>query len=177
MTIKYLDAKRIRGSKAIARVKDAQATNSEASSGTTVTISSFTVANNSNRILIVTANIYAGSEVVTGITWNGNEALARAVFNNDVDGSSPQRRSEIWYLVNPTATTASVVATWASAAIRRALGVYSFYNAAQTSPIGVTNTANADASPSTGTLTPTTAGSLIVDTEISEGGNVAVGQT
>jgi len=177
MAITYLSGGRIQGTTAIAIVKDAQATNSEASSGTTVTISSFTVANNSNRILIVTANIYAGSEVVTGITWNGNEALARAVFNNDVDGSSPQRRSEIWYLVNPTATTASVVATWASAAIRRALGVYSFYNAAQTSPIGVTNTANADASPSTGTLTPTTAGSLIVDTEISEGGNVAATDT
>ena len=37
-----------------------------------------------------------------------------------------------------TATTASVVTTWDASSTRRGVGVYSFYNVKQTSPIGVT---------------------------------------
>ena len=146
-----------------ALVKDAQATAEDAASGTTITNSGFTVAANANRILIVSANVYAGAEAISGITWNGVENFTRAVF---IDSASADRRCEIWYLVNPTATTADVVTTWSSAAIRRAAGVYSYYNALQASPIGITNTAEGTGSTSTGTITPTTAGSLIVDSDI-----------
>jgi len=159
---------------ASALVKDAQATATDAASGTTITNSGFTVAANANRILIVSANIYAAAQAVTGITWNGVENFTRAVF---IDAASADRRSEIWYLVNPTATTADVVTTWASAGIRRGAGVYSYYNALQASPIGVTNTANGTGVTSTGTITPTTAGSLIVDSSMSDGGGVAATDT
>jgi len=159
---------------ASALVKDAQATATDAASGTTITNSGFTVAANANRILIVSANIYAAAQNITGITWNGVENFTRAVF---IDAASADRRSEIWYLVNPTATTADVVTTWASAGIRRGAGVYSYYNALQASPIGVTNTANGTGVTSTGTITPTTAGSLIVDSSMSDGGGVAATDT
>ena len=158
-----------------ALVKDAQATASaEFPTGTTITNSGFTVAANANRILIVSANIYDAAQAVSGITWNGTENFTRAVF---VDAASSDRRSEIWYLLNPTATTADVVTTWASTGIRKAAGVYSYYNALQASPIGVTNTANGTGTTSTGTITPTTTGSTIVDSEIGEGGGVAATDT
>jgi len=159
---------------ATALVKDAQATASDVATGTTITNSGFTVAANANRILIVSANVYDGAQAVTGITWNGVENFTRAVF---IDAASADRRSEIWYLVNPTATTADVVTTWASTAIRRGAGVYSYYNALQASPIGVTNTANGTGVTSTGTLTPATTGSLIVDSSMSDGGGVAATDT
>mgnify|MGYP003674558792 CR=1 FL=1 len=146
-----------------ALVKDAQATNNDSASGTTITNSAFTVANNSNRILVVSAGCYDATQNITGVTWNaGAESFTRAVF---LDNGGA--RTEIWYLVNPTATTADVVTTWASSTGRRGAGVYSYYNADQTTPIGITNTANGVSSPTTGTLTPTTTGSLIVDCEIS----------
>jgi len=146
-----------------ALVKDAQATNNDSAAGTTITNSAFTVAANSNRILIVAAGCYDATQNISGVTWNaGAESFTRAVF---LDNGGA--RTEIWYLINPTATTADVVTTWASSTGRRGAGVYSYYNADQTSPIGITNTANGVSSPTTGTLTPTTAGSLIVDCEIS----------
>jgi len=155
-------------------VKDAQATDSEVATGTTITNSGFTVAANSNRILIVSANIFDAAQAVTGITWNGTENFTRAVY---VNAGSSDRRSEIWYLVNPTATTADVVTTWDSTGIRRGAGVYSYYDALQVSPIGVTNTANGTGTVSTGTITPTTTNSLIVDSEIGQGGGVIATDT
>ena len=144
-------------------IKDTQATAEDAASGTTITNSGFTVAANANRILIVSANVYDAAQAISGITWNGTENFTRAVF---VDAASSDRRCEIWYLVNPTATTADVVTTWSSAAIRRAAGVYSYYNALQVNPIGVTNTSTGTGSTSTGTITPTTTGSTIVDSDL-----------
>jgi hypothetical protein len=143
---------------------DAQAQTSSAVVGGTLTNSGFTVAANSNRILIVAAGRQGGSGDITGVTWNGAENFTRAVFLQDGTGT----RTEMWYLVNPTATTADIVTTWGGTANRRGAGVYSYYNAKQTSPIGVTNTAFGTSVSTTGTITPTTTGSLIVDVEISE---------
>ena len=169
MAIKYLDAKRIRGVTQALPVKDAQANTHTSSSGTTLTNSSFTVASNSNRILIVCAFRYSSGGDISGITWNGSEAFTRAKFQ---DGSTETGRTEIWYLVNPTATTASVVTTWDASTTRRGAGVYSFYNVKQTSPIGVTADDDGTATVTTSTITPTTAGSMIVDV-IGSGSNGA----
>jgi len=146
---------------------DAQAFDSDAVAGTTITNSGFTVAGNSNRILIVSAGQQDLTGVpgeISGVTWNGVENFTRAVFLENGSGT----RSEIWYLVNPTATTADVVTTWGGASNRRGAGVYSYYNVHQASPIGVTNTDSGTSSSTTGTITPTTTGSLIVDVEISD---------
>jgi len=142
-------------------VKDAQDTTEDSASGTELTISSFTVASNSNRILIVCPDVGQGTQEVSGITWNTDEDFTRAVAANA--GGGANRRAEIWYLINPTATTADIVTTWGSAAIDKGMGVYSYYNVDQTTPLGITNTDTASGTTTTGTLTPTTAGSLIVD--------------
>ena len=149
--------------------KDDQATTNTSSSGTTITNSSFTVASNSNRILVVCAYRYSSGGDISGITWNGSEAFTRAKFQ---DATTETGRTEIWYLVNPTATTASVVTTWDASTNRRGAGVYSFYNAKQTSPIGVTADDDGSAIVTTSTITPTTVGSMIVDV-IGSGSNGA----
>jgi len=157
-----------------APVKDAQAVTDDSSSGTTITNSAFTVASNSNRILVVSAGRFdaAGGDI-SGVTWNGGaESFTRAVFEDDTLSS----RSEIWYLINPTATTADIVTTWNATTGRRGAGVYSYYNVDQTTPIGVTNTDNGSSTTTTGTITPTSTGSLIVDSEVSSS-NVAATDT
>ena len=143
-------------------IKDAEAQNSTTTVGATVTNSAFTVAANSNRILIVCGGVESSAQNISGVTWNGVETFTRSVF---VDNGG--LRSEIWYLVNPTATTADVVTTWASNSNARGAGVYSYYNVDQVSPIGVTSTATGSGATTTGTITPTTAGSAIVDLQLS----------
>ena len=145
--------------------KDAQDTTENTASGTVLTISGFTVAGNSNRILIVCTAAADGIQEVSGITWNGVENFTRAVFENGIN----DRRAELWYLVNPTATTDDIVTTWGSAAVNRGIGVYSYYNVDQTTPIGVTNTDFGTSHTSTGAITPTTTGSLIVDSDTASG--------
>jgi len=159
----YKASKRIVGTSAervISIIKDAQATTNTSSSGTTITNSSFTVANNSNRILIVCAFRYGSGGDISGITWNSSESFTRATFR---DGSTETGRTEIWYLVNPTATTSNIVTTWDASTSRRGAGVYSFYNAKQTSPIGATSHSDTITTTTTGAITPTVAGSMIVD--------------
>jgi len=145
-------------------IKDAQAYTTSDSASTTITESGFTVASNSDRILIVSAGVQSGGQTISGITWNGVEDFTRAVFLSDGLGT----RTEMWYLLNPTDTTADVVTTWSTSVNRKGAGVYSYYNVVQVDPIGITNTASGSSTTTTGTITPTTAGSLIVDVEISE---------
>ena len=135
--------------------KDSQsyAQNEAASS---LTISSFTVGSNSNRILIVAVGEYNAEPAVTGITWNGSEAFTEILTY------STGLRAGLWYLINPTATTANVVITYASTA-KSGAGVYSFYNVDQSSPIGATNSASGTTASPSPTITPTTTGSIIVD--------------
>jgi len=157
-----------------ALAKDADATTNDSSSGTTITNSAFTVANNSNRVLVVSAARFDGSGGnISGITWNGTEDFVSPAAAVEDDGTS---RSEIWYLINPSVGTHDVVTTWNATTANRGAGVYSFYNADQTTPIGITNNATATSTPTTGTLTPTSTGSLIVDCEISSS-NVAATPT
>ncbi len=110
------------------------------------------------------AGVQSSTQTISGVTWNGVENFTRAVFSDGTGGN----RAEIWYLVAPTATTADVVTTWGTSVDRKGSGVYSFYNAAQTTPIGVTDTDLGLSLTSTGTITPTTTGSLIVDCELGD---------
>ena len=143
-------------------VFDAQARTDSTVLGDTITNSGFTVANNANRVLIMVCSCDSGPPV-TGVTWNGVEN-----FSSAVTVANGTRRSEIWYLVNPTATTADIVTTWGSAIVQRGAGVYSYSNVDQASPIGVTNTATGTSTATTGTLTPTTLGSAILDIFVSD---------
>jgi hypothetical protein len=74
----------------------------------TLTISSFPV-QGANRLMMVGVSINNDNyEYVTGITWNGSETFTYLTKDNTSDDA----QTEIWYLKNPTATTANVVVTF-----------------------------------------------------------------
>ncbi len=141
--------------------KDTQAIIQHGTAGTGApdTFSSFTVANNNNRILILACGMYNSSPDITSVTWNSNETFTKI--------ASEQRssyRCELWYLINPTATTASCV-IGSTGMGQMGACLYSFYNVAQTSSIGTPVTKD-EASASTTpfiNITPVNTGSMIID--------------
>ena len=135
--------------------------------GSPTTFSSFTVGNNSNRVLIVATGAYNASPDIVSVKFNGTEYFTRITGSNYASAY----KVELWYLINPTVTTADVVIEWGTQAGQGGAGagqmgaiVYSFYNVAQTSPIGtpVIGVDSVTTTPST-PITPTTAGSMIID--------------
>jgi len=175
MTINYKDSKRIVALEADRTggsiTLDAESNNHASASATSITISGFTVGNNSNKILIVSVGSYNPTPTVSGITWNSSENFTQinTVANNG--------RADLWYLVNPTSTTADIVVTYSSSAGSRSAGVTSLYNVNQSTPIGVTNTVTGTGGTIAGTITPTTTGSWIIDSAMSLTGLGAITDT
>lgn len=125
--------------------------------GTTLT-TDITIADNDNRILIVSAGSYNLSPTIDTITF-GSQSLVQ--INTKLQQSDG--RCDLWYLSNPTVSTDTITCTWDSTAGRRGLGGLAFYNV-NSSPIGVTNEESSNTgSTIEGTITPTTAGSMIID--------------
>lgn len=107
----------------------------------TVSVSSFTVSNNSNRCLIgvVGANNSAGAPgTVSSFTWNTSENLTQ-ITSWDVT----QTDTENWgyYLLAPTATTANLSVTLSASVSRLMLGAVSLYNVNQSTPFGTIQSA------------------------------------
>jgi hypothetical protein len=139
---------------------------------------SFTVGNNANKILLVGVVIEDAAPVTTvsGIVFNTTEAFTKIdaqTFNTDGDNV------ELWYLLNPTATTANIVVTTAATTAGH-FGAISLYNAAQKAP-SPSAKASGTVDPATASVTTTVADSWLVDVV---GGNTvgtdmtaAVGQT
>ena len=99
---------------------------------------SHTIGSGGNRILIVGVSIAAGSAVpsVSSVTYGGvNLTFINAVSAPDV------RRSEMWYLLNPTSGTADIVVTLSGVPYAVLVGGSSFYNVNQSVPLGTSNTA------------------------------------
>jgi len=156
LAIKYLDAKRIRGTSTSVKF-DAQAYANTASNGTTLTVS-LAVANNDNRILIVSSGNYNASPTVSGITY-GSQNLIK--IDDDIIGSDG--RCELWYLLAPTVGTATITVTYSGTAGRRGIGGMCFYDVAQTAPVNAVTASSTSGTTVGGNVTPTTAGSAIVD--------------
>ena len=135
-------------------------------SGDTLT-AALTIGNNSNRLLVVTAGSYQGSQPVTGITWTPPagppEDLLGGTGNlSAITGTDGQ--SQLFYLVNPTIGAGTITCTWAaSTSERRRVGGMSFYDVDQLSPIGITTNDDGSGTTAGGSITPTTPASAIVD--------------
>jgi len=132
-----------------------------ATSGTTL-VKSITIGNNSNRILIVSTGEYSAG-VVSGVTL-GSQNFVRAI---SASHSTHGFITEIWYLINPTVGTADITVTWSGTAGRRGITGTSFYNVDQSQLLqnNVKNTVDSGGQSSTvsGTITPTTVGSMVID--------------
>jgi len=172
MTIEYLAGNRLRGLNSERTgmtsidtiTKDGSSQSINTSTGGTTLVKSITIGNNSNRILIVSTGNYTtgSSEIVSGVTL-GSQNFVKAISRSH---GSHAFTTELWYLINPTVGTADITVTWSATAARRGITGTSFYNVDQSSPIGVTNyvdVGNLQQTTVSGTITPTTAGSMIID--------------
>lgn len=141
----------------MALVLGATITSEVLDNGTVLTFS-HTVDSGSN--LLVVAESHNSNADPTSVTFNG-VALTKAVF---VGNSNEPNRATIWYLVNPTVTTANIVVTIGA---NRGIvaGAYNF-SGASTSPIGNTatqNNGNSTSSSSSLSITAAESGNYIID--------------
>jgi len=124
----------------------------------TQSIDNFTVADNPDRLLVVTL----GGEFngTTAAVTYGTQAMTRAA--DAVGGSS----SSIWYLLSPNVGTANITATITTAGNGWTLGAGSFYNVAQQAPSDIDSVFLASATTSTLAITVPSDG-LIVESVVS----------
>jgi len=138
--------------------KDSQAYAVTSSNGDELTVD-ITVADNPNRILIVTAGSYNLSPTVDSITY-GSQSLTQ--FNTQLQQSDG--RCDLWYLNDPAVgTDTTITVTWSSTAGRKGVGAICFYNTdGLNASSSNTETSNTSATVE-GNMTPTEDNSAIVD--------------
>jgi hypothetical protein len=150
-------------------LRDTSTSGSATGSSASPTTFSFTVGNNSNRILVIFTDDTGGNfgpDAVTGITYAG-DALTQISWSGDgAYGSFTSNRCQAWYLLNPDVGANNIVMTYANAtsrAIRR--HVFSFYNVSAVASVG--SSSNPAGSPAAIALSvaPTTNGSVLVGME------------
>lgn len=79
----------------------------ELASGTTLTLSSYVIASGDDKLLLV--GVEDNSSVgITSVTWNTSESLTQLVSQGTLTGTR-----YVYGLLNPTATTANIVITYA----------------------------------------------------------------
>lgn len=101
-------------------------------SGPTITLSSFTVSNVSNRLLVVGISTPASASA-TGVTFDGQN------FTKEIDvtqavAATLGANSEIWFLVAPNVTTDDIVVTLDSSALA-VIGATLYSQVNQSDPI------------------------------------------
>ena len=126
-----------------------------------------TIADNDDRILIVSAGAYNASPTISGITFDSTPLVK---INSQLIVGIDNGRCDLWYLSNPDAITGTIEVTWSGSAGRRGFGAISFYNVKQSGTDGADGIAQnvplysaTQESTIEGTITPTIAGSAIVD--------------
>ncbi len=137
-----------------------------------------------NRILVLCAGGSrggSGNVKVTGATFNGTEAFTLA-REDSRDITTLTWNSAIWYLVNPTVTTANVVVTWSGTGNTRAQGfsTVQLNGVNQSSPVDSSAGANGTSGTPSAIITTVADGAWIVDCPISSvdaGMTVGAGQT
>lgn len=136
-----------------------------AANATSVTISSFVVGNNANRVLLVGHAAWdstAGDSLIAGVTWNGSATGWASVLTRLI--TSGTDRASLWRLIAPTATTASVVVTATATTAEFGANVLSAYDVHQTTPLGTAVGGDGLATPATVTVGSVGVDDLLYDT-------------
>lgn len=131
-------------------------------SDTNGTITNLEVSGDNTLIVLVVTFNNDGFETVQNFpTWNGDENFTKkVVVANDDDG-----QVEIWYLVNPTATTANVAVSFSSALTNSDGGLISaivFTGVDQDTPLGTAVTTTNDAQTSISVAPDSASGDMVV---------------
>ena len=129
---------------------------------TSVTIGSFTVANNANRAMVVGVACWsavAGDGVVSSVNHNGSTTGWASVITR-VDGSND--RASLWRKVTPAAVSATVVVTMTGTCGELGANALSVWDVDQTTPIAGATGADGTAAPLTVTVSAAT-GDLVYD--------------
>ncbi|MGE9266518.1 MAG: hypothetical protein ACQKBY_00355 [Verrucomicrobiales bacterium] len=139
------------------------------------TLSSFTVGNNTNRLLVVTiAGEYTRS--VDSVSF-GTQSLTEAITSAD-PGGGPSK-SSIWYLLAPDVGTANITVNLGSTGSLNGyvIGATSFYNVAQSGPLDVASDAGGSSGPSSLSYTIPTDAVIIEGMETNDGGTARTAQS
>lgn len=104
-----------------------------ASGSSTLTVSA-TVPSGSNTVLVVfVSNVEASADDFSSMTFGG---VAMTQFYSGAGAiESVDARWAVYYLINPTASTANIVCTWAGSTTNRNLHAFVFTGAHQTTPL------------------------------------------
>lgn len=144
-----------------------------------------TVSSGTDRGIIALVPIRNGTHRVRSVVFNASENFIRAIRQGSTTGVG----AEIWYLLNPTVTTANVVITFETSAgalqaVQGRLGLINVTGVHQTSPtvVDVTNFSQANGGNVSTSVTTTQSGDLLTDALLHEAsgfatGNVGTGQT
>jgi hypothetical protein len=141
---------------------DVASSATSSTSGTTLTWS-HTVANQSNRMLIVGVQSEGTSGIQASSVTYGGVALTK-VNQAEAMGGSPVYYQDVsqWYLTAPTVGTANVVVTWGSSVTTRTAGAIGLYGVAQQAPeANASSFSNSGAT--TTNITTLTSGAWVVD--------------
>jgi hypothetical protein len=140
----------------------------ESSNTNTLTLS-HTIASGSDRILVAVFANYdsfsAGDREMNDVTFNSSESFTKALsFTGTASTITEDYTVEVWYLVNPSVTTANVVANNVSGSNATEMSMYlaDFTGAEQSSPVGNTGTGDVASGSPSATVNSVTNGSLVI---------------
>lgn len=120
------------------------------------------VSSGNDRLLLVEVSTEQ-DKTITGITYNG-DALTQAVAGTRVTGDL---RTEIWYRIAPDLGTNNIVISMSAAAYISATAL-TINSAHQTTPIGITGTADGSSTTPSVAVTTTQVNSILIDSLATE---------
>ena len=131
---------------------------------------SITIADNTDRCLICPVVQYGGINGVSSVK------IGATNFTQGVAHDQHGATCEIWYLLNPPIGSQTVDVVFNADLLEFVIGAYSLYGVDQTTPIGATGAAGTSGGTPqpNGTITPTNAGSWIIDCIVANSNNATL---
>ena len=136
---------------------------------------SFTTGSQSNRLMVVVANMSLGNSVST-LAYNGSSLTKITSLNTPNVHGTGGAHIEMWYMKAPSSGTHNLVATLSGA--NGSIGVTTYYNVDQTTPLGTaaTNSGTTSGAGSSSVSTSTANSTqVVVDGIVVDDGNPYIG--
>ena len=125
-----------------------------------------TVSAGTDRVMLVCSQTRhtSAAKAITGITFNGTEAFTGIRADTRTDSFSNGYRTELWYLVAPTVTTANLVVTYSASNARgTVVSATQLTGASQTSPVDSSAGSNGTGATASAVITTVADNAAIID--------------